>query len=370
MNGFTVYKLKGACAGTQYGEFELAGTPFATMGMHILTSTTQLTQPVTEQTGTCGDNLILPWRATGGKAYVYGSDPQTAVIEALPKSVTLSDTLRFNQSEVNTWLPKVVRPPGIAPHLPYTISYEGPRFVNPSAFLPLKKVAKDTATVDQFKSVNWLDGNDPDIGQDWLGLLYPGSNLYSIKNMPTPFLAESYYEDSGVGIDRTGQSYHTGILPFCNALNVYDKSGVQKGVADCLAFIPFFSGGILKDIFDGRPLDPVNSGTVPTRLESTKQYITMELWIYLGMLKLNPNDPFVLKSPRIARRRYWFYTQRRTAATTEGNAPFEPYMFLVGGQQPSKWLPGVTFQLLPNDAKLTSLTARLSLSNFCMYAVA
>lgn len=370
MNGFSAYKLKGACAGTQYGNFELSGNPFTSMGMHIFTSTTQKTQPITEQAGTCNDNLILPWRACGGSAYVYGSDPQTAVTDAPPKPTAISSDLKFDYAEVSQWLPKKVLPPGVPSYLPYTITYEGPRFLNPSAFVQMNKVATDTDTVTQFKQVNWLDGNDPDIGQDWLGLLYPGSWMYTVKNMPKPFLAENYYEDSKAEIDRTGIDFHTHILPFCTPLKVYNKDGVHKGYCDCLAFIPFFSGGILKDPLDGLPIDIPNSGTTIKRLRSTVQYISMELWIYLGMKKLNANDSFVMKSPRIARRRYWFYTQRRSSLSTEGNAPFEPYMFLLGGSKESKWLPAVNFSVLPNSNKIEDVIARVALSNFGMYAVA
>lgn len=370
MNGFSAYKLTGACAGTQYGNFELAGNPFSTMGMHIFTSTTQKTQPIVEQAGSCNDNIILPWRACGGSAYVYGSDPQTAVADAPPKPTLIDSDLHFDYAEVSQWLPKKVLPPGVPSYLPYTITYEGPRFLNPSTFVALKKVPTDLPTVNQFKQVNWLDGNDPDIGQDWLGVLYPGSWLYSVKDMPNPFLAETYYEDSNAVIDRTGVSFHTNVLPFCTPLKVYDSDGDHKGYCDCLAFIPFFSGGILKDPLDGRPIDIPNSTDKITRLKSTVQYLSMELWIYLGMRKLDPDDSFVMKSPRIARRRYWFYTQRRTALSTEGNAPFDPYMFLLGGSKDAVWLPSVEFTVLPNSAKVETLTTRIALSNFGMYAVA
>lgn len=371
MNGFYANKLKGACQGTQYGNFEIAGNAFSAMGMHILTSTTQKTQPVIQQAGSCADSLILPWKTAGKTAYVYGSDPQTAVDpDAPPNHTVVESHLKFDYDEVIEWLPKKVQPSGIPSHLPYTITYEGPRFATPSTFIPMKRVGKDDTTVEQFKAVNWLDGNDADLGQDWLGLLYPGNHLHSVKGMPNPFLAEQYYEYSNKEIDRSGIHYHTHVIPFCKPLSVYDELEELRGYCDCLAFIPFFSGGILKDPLDGRPIGIIPGTDKVVRLPGTLQYISMEVWIYLGMNYTNPIDGFPMYSPRIARRRYWMFTQRRNNTLSEGNSPFDPYMFLVGGSQDSMWLPGVNFSLLPNNKSYQNLTVRLALSNFAMYVVA
>jgi hypothetical protein len=374
MRGFKAEALNGLC----YTGNELAGTPFPTMAASVVVCTTQLAAPITEQSGYCDDTIIFRWGPGISKsAYVYATDYAYGTTS---KNIIMNTNYKFDLEEVKEWDPKTVLPFGVPPSLPYTITYEGPRWLNPSAYIPLANVELPTTEperktmLDQFLNIDWMDNlTDPyNAGVDWLGVAWPGGWIYAPENMPTPFLATGYYEDSGRELNWDDNDVHMWQLPFCNPLSIYNKQDELWGKLKGLAFIPFFSTGICKEPFCGRPIDPSRpwdpeTHPYPFRLRSTVQYLNVELWIYAGMQTEEGKDQ--IKSPRIARARWWFFTQPNGTGDPTPNVPFEPYMFLQCGNTPvgAKWLLPFLFTLregATNPDNLTEYNTRLSLSNF------
>lgn len=373
MRGSNAEYLDGIC----YVNNELAAKPFPTMSASILTCTTQLAAPITEQSAYCDDTIIFRWGPGKSKtAYPYATDFGYGGTDFVP--IKLDDSYLFDYQEVEKWNPKIVTPVGALPE--YTISLEGPRWLNPSSYIPLKELKLPLDEDERklmllaFRNVDWLDNqtNSMNIGPDWLGIAWPGGWLYCPEEMPTPFHAYKYYEDSGRELDWEQNKYHMWQLPFCEPLSIYNNKNNLTGKFNGLAFIPFFSTGFLKEPFCGKPVDlslgwdPENQ-QYPTRLRSTVQYINIELWIYAGLKAEEGED--IIKSPRIARIRWWFFTQPDGAGEPAPNVPFEPYLFLQCGQTPvgPKWLFPFDFKLKKgetNPSSLQTLITRLSLSNF------
>jgi hypothetical protein len=376
MRGFKAEALNGLC----YVNYEASGKPFPAMQATIHTSTTQLTAPVTQQGGYCDDTIIFRWTMPPGTQqptpyasdYTYGSSSD--------RPVQFDIKYKFDLEEVKAWDPVTVLPFGVPPSLPYTITYEGPRWLNPSAYIPLREYklptdpAEKTKILDQFNAVDWLDNlTDPyNAGVDWLGIAWPGGWIYAPQDMPTPFLATGYYEDSGRELNWEDNAVHMWQLPFCNPLSIYNKDSTLWGKFRGLAFIPFFSMGMCKEPFCGRPWDPKRpwnpeTHPYPFRLRSTVQYLNIEVWIYAGMETEDGMSP--IKSPRIARARWWFYTQPNPDDTSYDNtgAPFNPYLFLQCGVYDAKWMFPFIFNLNKNinnpDGLLTHET-NMALSGF------
>lgn len=379
MRGSKTEFLNGIC----HVNNELAAKPFKTMSATILTSTYQLAAPMTEQTAYCDDTLIGRWGPVAGQiTYPYASDFGYGSTDFVP--IGLDESYLFDYQEVKKWNPKIVLPLGALPE--YTISLEGPRWINPSAYIPLKELKLPANEDDKkkmllaFRNTDWMDSNDLGIGLDWLGVAWPGGWLFCPEEMPTPFHAYKYYEDSGRSLDWERNQYHMWQLPFCDPISIYKKeigtstSSDLIGKFNGLAFIPFFSTGFLKEPFCGRPIDPSlpwypEQQQYPTRLRSTVQYLSIELWIYAG-LKAEAGKP-AMKSPRIARARWWFFTQPKigpVGTRPNPNVPFEPYLFLQCGRPDGpKWLFPFDFPLrqgATNPDSLLKLSTRLSLANF------
>ena len=352
MNGFTGQLLAGNCLSSVP-----AGAPFGAVSCHLLYYTTVTTAPVTQQIGLCGNAMILRHRTAGIEAIQYGSNSN------IPDGYTFSQVGKFDLSHVSTWDPQITTPYSIPA---YTVSFEGPRFTNPSTYIRLSRRDQVANPFENIGSVNWTDAAIQDYGQDWLGNLMPGGWCYSNYGITEPMNGEEYYEDARKStdpinaIDRTGASIHSNWTPFCNPLPVYDSFGSLIGSYDGLAWIVFFNLAGLKNPSDPPP-DYTYTGLPPIpKLDSRKQILNLEVWVYLSA----NSSGNLFKSPRIGTFRYWTYTRE----LGDGNRPFSPYMFFNGGAAVggSLVMP-INFPLLGNANNPTGMASKqvnLVLSNF------
>lgn len=353
MRGFTAQSLQGNCLNQVD-----AGSAFNAISCHLLYYTTITTGPVEQQSGLCGNAMILPHKTAGIEAILYGANDNS------PGGYNFDQIGRFDLSQVSTWEPQAVQPYSIPE---YTVSFEGPRYTNPSTYIRLIKRDQVSSPFENLEGVNWVDAAIQEYGQDWLGNFLPGGWCYSNRGVTEPMNGERYYEDARKTtepvnrVDRMQTNIHSNWTPFCNPLPVYDSFGGLIGSYDGLAWMVFFNTAGLKnpnnpppDYTYVGPLDP------PPKLDPLLQMLNLEVWIYL-----TANSPSsIFKSPRIGAFRYWTYTR----GTEDGNRPFTPYFFFNGGAAAGGTLViPINFPLLSNasnPALLASKQVNLVLSNF------
>lgn len=353
MNGFTAQTLAGNCLSSVP-----SGGALDFLSCHMLYYTTITTGPVDKQSGLCGNAMILPHKTAGIEAILYGANDNS------PAGYNFDQIGRFDLSQVSTWLPQVTQP---YPIPEYTVSFEGPRFTNPSTYIRLAKRNQITSPFENLEAVDWVDAAIQDYGQDWLGNFLPGGWCYSNLGITEPMNGEHYYEDARKitdpinMVDRTQTAIHSNWTPFCNALPVYDSFGGLIGSYDGLAWIVFFNAAGLKNPIDPPP-DYTYTGPLdpPPKLDPRVQMLNLEVWVYL-----TANSPTnIFKSPRVGAFRYWTYTRE----TGDGTRPFSPYFFFNGGAAVggSLVMP-INFPLLSNANNPTLLASQqvnLVLSNF------
>ena len=334
MNGFKAYKLTGKCI-TEV----LSGDPFEYMQAQISWGTKQIAQPVTEQTGTCGNKWSKNPTFGGNVAYRYGPANNAADAKL---TYTLPSDMYFKTTELTQFSDskQLLYPPN--PFYSTTIS--GPRYTRSHCTVPLRKIKSSNSIMNDADAVYWtdftLDPKQPVIGTDWLGNLLPGTYCMAPTSYAAnPFKAEKYYEDSGTAFNATewGKTNFM-YAPWCTPLNVYNSGGTKTGSVLGTGFVVFFTPACVKNI--RKPVnDPRSLLDPPPKLSTEYQYWSIELWTYLICQGV--------KSPRVATQRWWYFSQTGPTPNADTRSPYTPYWFLRC-QMNNFW---VTFNLVEGSTK-------------------
>lgn len=338
--GFYAHRLQANCI-----DSALSGAYFNEATAHIMFGDQR---PIGESPHTvfnsyCGEDMDkikgwfpaqLPMTLAGPKMWDYGKSLDIAV---LPSQMYFDARELYNK--VGPWDyvfdRKVVDQNGVPR---YKKTLEGWRFRNSMVALPLaRKFSNRSPNFTNFTDVYWTDmspypnAQQPELERDWLGNLhnngeapsYPMMYSYGVRQ---PFLGEEYYENTNSSISKGLSRYFHNFMPFCSFIKIYDVEGTEIGYADGLAFQLFIFNGAVKN-----RLIPVQQPKIlptdSTRLLSTSgQYWSVELWIYLSVVKTKQDSLVELKSPRLHTHRWWYFTQKY------GNqvAPAKPYFFMRG----------------------------------------
>lgn len=194
------------------------------------------------------------------------------------------------------------------------------------------------------------DGN----GKDWLGALHPAGYMWCNKNVPEPFLAEQFYEDSGhtlvtrVNGNLVYPDYSQAFIPFCDHMPVRNALGVILGYYVGYTCIHYVSSAFIhmpvriqdpcrpqkRFMPDDYYVDPRPDGST-IKVNPTNQLMQVETaWYIVG------TD--AVKSPRIGATRHWFYNK----PTQPNGNPCDDYFYIRFGGLQNNWRFNVAFNVI------------------------
>lgn len=219
-------------------------------------------------------------------------------------------------------------------------------------------------------SFDFTDAGSPINNQpDYLGQLHPAHCFWTNKGLIEPFLAETYYE-------QTGQSPNAEItklwtVPFCDPLRARNSSGTVLGTFIGYTMIHYFSfafvhygdATVAVTNQDGSttttsPFLPENYRGLPDgtgkkpKINNSYQLWTVDTHIFMV------NDTPSVGSPKIASVRHWFYND----PTAEPD-PINEYFYTIHGALQSQWTFPVEFNIVGGQPQ----TIQFSFSSMRVY---
>lgn len=191
--------------------------------------------------------------------------------------------------------------------------------------------------------------------QDWMGFLHPGMYFWTNKDMPEPFLAVDYYEDSG-STPPISDSYCQDFIPFCSPVNTYSSGGTLLGQYVGYSAIYYFGMGFLKYPIPGfKPEDYYSPLPIKPEITPTFQLFTVDAHLFLVAA---PASGQTLKSPKIGSARHWVYNKDGTTWDVG-----DQYMYMLCGAMTSNWKWNTVFNLVGGGSE----TILFNLSNLQVY---
>ncbi len=297
--------------------------PYDFMSCHIVFDTKRTTAPITEQSSLYGMKIIPPAITYGLVGYAYNTTNEHLNVATAP----------YGWGNDLAWWGKRTIVDG------YPIEFEGPEFLRAHTVIGLHRVpygvepaGRRTAYFTDASPGRQVNSAGDSLGKDWLGFLNPAGYMFLPKDMPTPLLAETWFENSGFAPNLTDQFLtNYNYLPFAQPLHVFDDPSIDEdglggtcekpesyaegtripspgdeskltGRYVGLTFIPIFGECAMKNPIGPMPEEPGVPFPPGAFANPTGQFVSLDLWIYLLAV---PEPGKTLKSPRIATLRGW-----------------------------------------------------------------
>ncbi len=341
--GFFASAVRGQC----YGNGNTC-LPYDFMSCHIVFDTKRVAAPLTEQSSLYGMQIIPPALTYGLVGYSYNTTNEHLNVATTPYGWG---------NDLAWWGKQSITDSG------YSIEFEGPEFLRAHTVVGLEKVpygtepdGRRTAYFTDASDVNRVNISSEELSLDWLGFTNPAGFMYLPKDMPTPLLAEEFFEDSGFTPDLTAQFLaNYNYLPFAQPLHIFDTTDVDddglggicekpESYADGtripspadeskligkyvgLVFIPIFGECAIKNPIGPMPNDPSVPFPPGALADPTGQFVSLDLWIYLLAV---PASGKTLKSPRIATLRGWLPKSNIESEGSQNTSWCDGYLYIT-----------------------------------------
>jgi hypothetical protein len=298
-------------------------------------------------------------------------DPESAVD---PDAKTL-DGVWFNDADLATWKPRKV-----------DMFTTGSKAVGPALtqFHMATPIRRRLRGVQGANNKNYVNRYNYDFAPaaltifsqtDWLGQLHPAMYFWTNTNVPEPFAATDYYEQSGAS-PVTDPQYHTLTAPFCPASKIpfRDASGNILGHYVGFTAIHLFSLAFVHHA-DAMQLQCNKDGTITftnpflpenyhkpadgnnkrPKVVHSNQFFSLQSNIFLVAKPVNQNT--VVKSPLVGSVHWWHYGDPTTQ-------PWACDKYIAVNMAPiPRWRIDIKFPLVGGGAT----TLRVGLSMLSTY---
>lgn len=243
----------------------------------------------------------------------------------------------FQSADLAPWRSRRI----IMPTDPYNNRASGPAVKQAHMYTMLRRRLKGSGSSNNSNyanrsGFNFTDSSATYSGQvDWMGLFHPAGYVWTNKDVPEPFNAVNYYEDSGAS-PPTSDVYNKQIIPFCSPLNAYNSSGTLLGQYIGYTMMFYFGMAFLKYPIPGfKPTDYYSTSPTPPEVTPTFQFFMIDCHLFLTGLSASGQT---LKSPKIGSARYWTYNKDGTTWNI-----CDQYMYMLNGAFRGNWKFNVTF---------------------------
>lgn len=243
----------------------------------------------------------------------------------------------FNAGDLAPWRERKI----IGPMDPYNNRASGPAVHQAHMVTEVRRRLKRSASPNNNNysgrySFDFTDAAAPLSNQpDWMGFLHPAMYFWTNKDVPEPFLAVDYYEDSGASPAKT-DSYNQNFIPFCSPVNTYTSGGMLLGQYIGYTMMFYFGMAFIKYPIPGfKPEDYYSTSPTPPEVTPTFQFFSIDCHLFMVG---NAASGQTLKSPKIGSSRYWIYNKDGTTWNI-----CDQYMYMLCGLLTSNWKFNVTF---------------------------
>lgn len=252
-------------------------------------------------------------------------------------TATITLPTYFNASDLVNWRSRKI----MGPSDPYNNRASGPAVQEAHMVTMIRRRLKRSALPNNnsYSGKNnfyFTDAATPLSNQpDWMGFLHPGMYFWTNKDVPQPFLAVDYYEDSGA-LPTTTDSYCQNFIPFCTPVNTYSSGGTLLGQYVGYTAIFYFGMGFIKYPIPGfKPEDYYSPLPIKPEVTTTYQFFSVDTHIFLVA---SPASGQILKSPKIGSARHWVYNRDATTWNI-----CDQYMYMLCGSMTSNWKWNIVF---------------------------
>lgn len=272
-------------------------------------------------------------------------------------SETFTVPTDFQAADLAPWRSRKI----IGPMDPYNNRASGPAVQQAHMVTEVRRRLKRTATPNNNSYTNrynfdFTDASTPLSNQpDPIGFLHPAMYFWTNKNVPEPFLAVNYFEDSGA-TPPTSDIYNQNFIPFCDPLNTYSDTGTLLGQYIGYTAMFYFGIAYIKYPIPGfLPEDYYSPLPVKPKVQPTYQFFTLDCHVFMTA---SPASGQTLKSPKINSSRYWVYNRDGTTWNVG-----DQYMYMLCGALTSNWKFNVNFSHVGGGSE----TILFNLSNFQVF---
>jgi hypothetical protein len=349
MRGRSAHRLLAKCGGGSQQSYVCE--PFKTATVHVFHSSQTGSYPIVYNLGNCASaqfypeslesgyiqDLFLPLSSRIGSektGAVYGHSGENLINQHNPYRVKSLPTLRFSSADLDKWKFRRTHPPFSPPQLNSAAAHPpeienpldppmyavGPGIANYHAYYTVKRRTSCDAQYSNY--LNWCftdegvtdmttDG-EPNCPKDSLGFSYPAKHIWTNADVPQPFQATDWWEDSGATPVTTWLPTGKGLIPFCTPITAYNSSGTPLGQYIGLCHMIFFNNNFYVGANDqgaqtaadpgNLPIDWTSSENPQPPVKRWKDAHSVDVHIYMVA---SPASPGSLKSPRICSKRFW-----------------------------------------------------------------